>query len=151
MEDKDIIKALDILCKIDFFGQRAGRELWNEKPADIQNQDIENHSKDIAFLKDFFNRQQAEIEDLKVQFNLLDVEFGRIEKAEQKHYDDIFKAKVEAVKEFAERVNKEAEKVAIDQEGDFVTSNDKIYDTVADWCKATSDNLVKEIGGKQNG
>ena len=141
MEDKDIIKALDILCKIDFFGQRAGRELWNEKPADIQNQDIENHSKDIAFLKDFFNRQQAEIEDLKVQFNLLDVEFGRIEKAEQKHYDDIFKAKVEAVKEFAERVKEKSSKLEMVCSG-AVVKRDYTID------EKTLNNLVKEMAGE---
>lgn len=64
MNDNEFIKAWDILCKLDFFGQRAGRELWNEKPVDVQNEDIENSSRDIAFLKDYINRQQAEIERL---------------------------------------------------------------------------------------
>ena len=37
MTDNEIIKAWDILAKLDFFGgQRAGRELWNEKPVDVQ-------------------------------------------------------------------------------------------------------------------
>lgn len=66
MTDNEIIKAWDILAKLDFFGgQRAGRELWNEKPVDVQNEDIENFKKDIAFLKEFINRQKAEIEFLK--------------------------------------------------------------------------------------
>ena len=61
MTDNEIIKANDILSKFDLFGgQRAGRELWFDKPVDAQNEDIENFSKDVAFLKDFINRQQAE-------------------------------------------------------------------------------------------
>ena len=64
--DEEVIKALDVLNKLDFFGgQRAGRELWSEKPVDVQNEDIENFSRDIAFLKDFITRQKAEIESLK--------------------------------------------------------------------------------------
>lgn len=45
----------------------------------------------------------------------------------------ILAIRTEAYKEFAERFNKEAEKVEIDREGDFVETNDKIYDTVANW------------------
>ena len=34
-------QAIDILEKFDFFqGQRAGRELWNDKPKDVQDKDI---------------------------------------------------------------------------------------------------------------
>ena len=69
MTDNEIIKAWDILCKFDFFGgQRAGRELWNEKPTDIQDKDIEAFSRDVAFLKDFINRQKAEIERLEAEY-----------------------------------------------------------------------------------
>ena len=57
--------------------------------------------------------------------------------------------KAEAYKEFAERFNKEAEKVEIDREGDFVEIDNKIYDTVPKWCKATSENLLKELVGEQ--
>ena len=62
MESKDIIKAQDILDKFDFFNQRAGYELWNNKPKNIQDKDIKNKAKDIKFLKGFINQQQAEIE-----------------------------------------------------------------------------------------
>ena len=65
MNDKDIIKAFDILEKFDFFyGQRAGRELWNKKPVDVQDKDIKTFSNNVALLKDFIKRQQAEIERL---------------------------------------------------------------------------------------
>jgi hypothetical protein len=33
-------KIIDGLERIQFFNQRAGRELWNHKPSDIQDQDI---------------------------------------------------------------------------------------------------------------
>ena len=59
--------------------------------------------------------------------------------------------KAEAIKEFAERLNKEAEKVCIDREGDFVEADNTIYDTVANWCKETSNNLLKELVGEDNG
>ena len=50
----DIIKALDILDRFDFFqGQRAGRELWNEKPFDVQEEDIAKFSQDVALLKNY--------------------------------------------------------------------------------------------------
>ena len=47
-------QALEILDKFDFFqGQRAGRELWSEKPRDAQNQDIENFKKDVDSLAEY--------------------------------------------------------------------------------------------------
>lgn len=49
---ENILKSLDILNKLQFFqGQRAGRELWNNKPEDVQNKDIENFNKDLDFLR----------------------------------------------------------------------------------------------------
>lgn len=45
-------KALDILDRMDFFqGQRAGRELWNDKPYEVQEEDIKGFSRDVAELK----------------------------------------------------------------------------------------------------
>ena len=45
-------QAIDILDKFDFFqGQRAGRELWNDKPFDVQEEDIKAFSRDVAELK----------------------------------------------------------------------------------------------------
>ena len=130
MTDNEIIKAWDILAKFDFFGgQRAGRELWNKKPVDVQNEDIENFSKDVAFLKDFINRQNAEIEKLnvelvgmrgacesyKIHYDNAQAEIERltamVEAAEdylnplpfKNAYDEaIDKAKSEAYREFAE-------------------------------------------------
>ena len=91
MTDNEILKANDILDKFDFFNQRAGRELWSDKPKDIQDKDIENFSNDVKFLKDLINRQQAEIEKL-VEF--LDDKCDRC----------IEKERTEAIKEFADNL-----------------------------------------------
>lgn len=49
---ENILKCLDILNKWQFFqGQRAGRELWNNKTEDVQDKDIENFNNDLYFLK----------------------------------------------------------------------------------------------------
>lgn len=72
MQDNEIIKGLDILNKFDFFGgQRAGRELWNDKPVEVQDEDVENFAKDVQFLKDLIKRQQAEIEELQILTGLM--------------------------------------------------------------------------------
>lgn len=55
-------QAIDILDKFDFFqGQRAGRELWAEKPFDVQEQDIANFSRDVALLKEYINAVDGEV------------------------------------------------------------------------------------------
>lgn len=92
---------------------------------------------------DLINRQQAEVERLTTL-----AELGKMRANDYRAMRNKAKnARAEAIKEFAERLNKEAEKVGIDPEGDFVETYDKIYDTVANWCKETSDNLVKEMVG----
>ena len=38
---QELEKAFDMLDKLSFFGgQRAGRELWNNKPREVQDEDI---------------------------------------------------------------------------------------------------------------
>lgn len=47
-------EVLDILDKWEFFyGQRSGRELWNDKPIDVQNEGIENFNRDIQKIRDY--------------------------------------------------------------------------------------------------
>ena len=42
----------DILAMWEFFyGQRAGRELWADKPKEIQDKDIENFNRDMAVVR----------------------------------------------------------------------------------------------------
>lgn len=52
MTDREKIE--DILNKWEFFyGQRAGRELWAEKPTEVQDKDIENFCRDLAMVRSF--------------------------------------------------------------------------------------------------
>lgn len=54
---QELEKAMEILDKLSFFGgQRAGRELWNDKPREVQDEDIKNFNHDIEFLRDFIRQ-----------------------------------------------------------------------------------------------
>ena len=55
MKDKEKqTKVFDILDKIEFFqGQRAGRELWNDKPKEVQDKDIADFIKDINYIRSY--------------------------------------------------------------------------------------------------
>ncbi len=56
----EIERALDILDKWEFFyGQRAGRELWSDKPVEVQNKDIADFNRDIALVRSQL-REKAE-------------------------------------------------------------------------------------------
>ena len=124
MTDNEIKKALDNLDRFDLFGgQRAGRELWNEKPVDVQNEDIENFVKDVVFLKDLINRLQAENERLKKESEIF-ADIGKM-------YSEI---KAEAYKEFAERLKETFPK------DDFLRSTKQISKDI--------DNLLKEKVGE---
>lgn len=109
LTDKEIKKALETLEKLDFFyGQRAGRELWNKKPVDVQNKDIKNFSKDIEFLKDLINRQEAENESLKAEVERLKAN----EEMAEGYADALVEyTKAEAYKECIEKAVERVEKV----------------------------------------
>lgn len=48
----EIKKGLECLDKMQFFmGQRAGRELWMDKPHDVQEKDIESFNRDIETVR----------------------------------------------------------------------------------------------------
>lgn len=54
----DTKKANEILDKISFFGgQRAGRELWNDKPRAVQDEDIANFNRDVERLREFIRKR----------------------------------------------------------------------------------------------
>lgn len=58
-------QIIDFLDKMDFFqGQRAGRELWGDKPFDVQEQDIANFSRDISLIKKYISSQEQKIKEL---------------------------------------------------------------------------------------
>ena len=55
--DTDFLSMIGILDKLSFFGgQRAGRELWNDKPREVQDEDIANFNRDIEYLRDFIRK-----------------------------------------------------------------------------------------------
>lgn len=57
-------QAIDILDKFDMFqGQRAGRELWNGKSHDVQEQDLRNFSHNVAQLKAYINANDATLDE----------------------------------------------------------------------------------------
>lgn len=52
-----IERANDILDKWEFFyGQRAGRELWADKPTEVQNEDIANFCRDLGIVREALER-----------------------------------------------------------------------------------------------
>ena len=139
MTDNDIIKALDILNRMDFFqGQRAGRELWNDKPREIQDIDIATYVRDIKFLKDLINRQKAEIERLSADRYLLK-EDGTMTILPR---TDVTKIKAEAIKEFAERLKAESHYIDVS----FLEGMEKWEDVV---FTSAIDNLAKEMEGER--
>ena len=60
-------KALELLDKLQFFGgQRAGRELWNEKPTEVQEKDIASFNYDVEVLKEYVRAQSG---GLSIKYN----------------------------------------------------------------------------------
>lgn len=52
-----IERAIEILDKMEFFqGQRAGRELWAEKPTEVQDEDIANFCRDLGLVREALER-----------------------------------------------------------------------------------------------
>lgn len=49
-------EALELLDKMSFFNQRAGRELWMDKSKEVQDEDIKNRERDIALLKQYIGQ-----------------------------------------------------------------------------------------------
>lgn len=53
-------EVLEILSKWDFFyGQRAGRELWADKPKKVQDQDIADFNRDMETVKIWLTKPPA--------------------------------------------------------------------------------------------
>lgn len=58
---KEIEKAIEVLDKLSFFcGQRAGRELWNDKPREVQDEDIADFNRDIEYLKGIIRKHMKD-------------------------------------------------------------------------------------------
>ena len=51
-------EVLEILDKMEMFqGQRAGRELWADKPTEVQEQDLTNFNRDIGTIRKYIESQ----------------------------------------------------------------------------------------------
>lgn len=65
MIKSDLEEILDILEKWDFFyGQRSGRELWNDKPREIQDKDVKNFKRDLDKITKFIKERMVREDDL---------------------------------------------------------------------------------------
>lgn len=64
-QDTDTLIANEVLDKLQFFGgQRAGRELWNDKPREVQDEDIASFNRDIEWLRDFIHKHSDAAEKI---------------------------------------------------------------------------------------
>lgn len=51
---------MEILDKLQFFGgQRAGRKLWADKPADVQDADIEAFSRNVEMIREYIQQLES--------------------------------------------------------------------------------------------
>ena len=89
-------EAVDILAKMKFFqGQRAGRELWNDKPVEVQEQDLENFNRDIETIRRYILQVE---EELKAYKDL--EEQGLLLKLPCKVGDVVYSVECDRIKEF---------------------------------------------------
>lgn len=59
-------EIVDILAKMEFFeGQRAGRELWNDKPTEVQEQDLESFNRDIHTIRKYIVQLEKSVEAVR--------------------------------------------------------------------------------------
>ena len=95
MKDKETQnKVFDILDKMEFFqGQRAGRELWNDKPKEVQDKDISDFIKDInyirSYLQDSVVLSKEEYEDYKKHVDNCVEEYHRGQHEAELYYKNI--------------------------------------------------------------
>ena len=58
-------EVLDILEKLQFFqGQRAGRELWLDKPPVVQEQDLDNFNRDIEKIRSYIQAKNNMMQEI---------------------------------------------------------------------------------------
>ena len=104
-------QAIDILDKFDFFqGQRAGRELWNDKPFEVQEQDIKDFSNGVALLKEYIADvvPKSEVERLKRENEILSQNADTAFQDGLNEAQDLYKEqiKTEVAREIFEEIEK---------------------------------------------
>lgn len=66
---------MEILDKMQFFGgQRAGRELWADKPTDVQDADIESFNEGIEAIREYIQKLEAQNAELLQKVEQLQAE-----------------------------------------------------------------------------
>ena len=89
-------KVFDILDKWKFFyGQRAGRELWGNKPKEVQDQDIADFNRDMEIVCSALRPVSREqVEKFKEYFDVLYGKglevYGWHMNGEAKSFDDFY-------------------------------------------------------------
>lgn len=77
----EIKKGLECLDKMQFFmGQRAGRELWMEKPKDVQEKDIESYNRDIKIVRNLIQQLETENHQLLTKVEQLTAKCHQLER-----------------------------------------------------------------------
>ena len=67
---------MEVLDKMQFFGgQRAGRELWADKPTDVQDADIESFNEGMETIREYIQKLEAQNAEL----------LGKIEQLQEKN------------------------------------------------------------------
>ena len=73
-------EVVDILAKMKFFqGQRGGRELWNDKPFEVQGKDLESFNKGIEKIRKYILQleEQPKVNEwIPVEERLPECEWG---------------------------------------------------------------------------
>lgn len=113
MKDKETENnVFDILDKIEFFqGQRAGRELWNDKPKEMQDKDISDFVRDINYIRSYL---QDSVVLSKEEYKRITKELVTEQRA------------TEIAKEYFEKIRKEtAEKILFKFESMFAYYDNK--------------------------
>lgn len=107
----------DVIQKMLFFNSRAGRELWANKPRDVQDQDIKDREDDLQSLQNEIDLLKMQMEYVKNHADTFLEEANKFEaenkklKAENKMrlinlhtaLDDIKQAKIDVLNELKEK------------------------------------------------
>ena len=117
MKPEDAMRALDILDKMDFFqGQRAGRELWNDKPFEVQEQDIADFSQGVATVKKVIEDALALLREKDARIEELDMDISHLCSRVDNLRDDIREkdAEIERLKAEIGRLGEQCRVFAIE-------------------------------------
>ncbi|MDY2737292.1 hypothetical protein [Intestinibacter sp.] len=156
MKDKEKQnKVFDILDKMELFqGQRAGRELWNNKPKEVQDKDISDFIKDInyirSYLQDSVVLSMEEYEMLVNQYKNLEIKYSDLcdnyrlcKDANETLKQNIIITRKEIAEEFYDKVNENICVFQLENKNQEFT--DGYAQAIADIC-GRLDQIAKQFG-----